>query len=86
MLVSSVEFVRATRARFVHQLLSEGVLPKVINRVACHDVLPGDARTFEAFSVQSWIFSSCEFGAFSALALQSRGSPTAGRRPQGEYL
>ena len=58
MLVSSVEFVRATRARFVHSLLSEGVLPKVINRVACHDVLPSDVRMFDAFSFQSWIFYS----------------------------
>ena len=29
---------------------------KVINRVACYDVLSGDARIFDAFCLQSWIF------------------------------
>ena len=24
--------------------------------MACHDVLPGDVRMFDAFSFQSWIF------------------------------
>ena len=62
--MSSVEFVRATRARCEHSLWSEKRDSKVINRVACPDVLSGGARMLDALAWAAgsavWVLDAIE--------------------------